>query len=162
MQGPGANLDDAGHEQLGGCQAETGINSTEHQDGEDDGKVSYQGSNLQKRNEQVRDAPAHSRQTLFSGSEEESCQELESEGPTSAVPDSASCSLSWMNLVTLLPNTFHLKHLVFQDLSVFTNLLPLKWYDLLLPCDAKFQEATGKFVSNLRGKKVVIKKLDTA
>lgn len=37
---PRANLDDTGHVQLGGFQPETGIDSTEQQDGEDNGKVS--------------------------------------------------------------------------------------------------------------------------
>lgn len=40
--------------QLGGFQPETGIDSTEQQDGEDNGKVSYQGPDLQK-DEQVID-----------------------------------------------------------------------------------------------------------
>lgn len=54
-----ANLDDTGHVQFGGFQPETGIDSTEQQDGEDNGKVSYQGPDLQK-NEQVSKAPAQS------------------------------------------------------------------------------------------------------
>lgn len=57
-QGSGANLDDTGHVQLGGCQAETGIDSTEQQDGEDNGKVSDQGPDLQK-GEPVSEIPRH-------------------------------------------------------------------------------------------------------
>lgn len=34
--------------QLGGRQAEAGIDSTEQQDGEDNGKVGYQGPDLQE------------------------------------------------------------------------------------------------------------------
>lgn len=41
-----SGLDDAGHLQLGGHQAEAGIDATEQQDGEDDGKVGYQGLDL--------------------------------------------------------------------------------------------------------------------
>lgn len=52
-----ANLNDTGHMQFGGFQPETGIDSTEHQDGEDNGKVSYQGPDLQK-DEQVSKMPA--------------------------------------------------------------------------------------------------------
>lgn len=53
---PRANLDDTGHVQLGGFQPETGIDSAEQQDGEDNGKVSYEGPDLQK-DEQVSKAP---------------------------------------------------------------------------------------------------------
>lgn len=55
---PRANLDDTGNMKLGGFQPETGIDSTEQQDREDNGKVSYQGPDLQK-DEQVSEVPAH-------------------------------------------------------------------------------------------------------
>lgn len=55
---PRANLDDTGNVKLGGFQPKTGIDSTEQQDGEDDGKVSYQGPDLQK-DEQVSEVPVH-------------------------------------------------------------------------------------------------------
>ena len=59
-----------------------------------------------------------------------------------------------MNLVTLPPITFHFQYLVFQDLCVFTKLMAVKWYDLILLCNTEFQVATWHFVSiNLRGKK---------
>lgn len=41
--------------QLGGFQAKTGIDSTEHQDGENNGKVSHQGPDLQTGDEQVKE-----------------------------------------------------------------------------------------------------------
>ena len=44
--------------QLGGCQTKTGINSTEEQDGEDNGKVCYQSPDLQKGDGQVNEAPS--------------------------------------------------------------------------------------------------------
>lgn len=54
---PKANLDDTGNVKLGGFQPETGIDSTEQHDGEDNGKISYQGPDLQK-DEQVSEVPA--------------------------------------------------------------------------------------------------------
>lgn len=73
--GLGANLDDTGHMQLGGFQAKTGIDSTEQQDGENNGKVSHQGPDLQKGDEQLSRAPPSSRQTQSLGSKDESGQE---------------------------------------------------------------------------------------
>lgn len=51
--------------QLGGLQAETGIDSTEQQDGENNGKVGHQRPDLQRGEEQVSVAPGLLEDTIL-------------------------------------------------------------------------------------------------
>lgn len=77
--------------------------------------------------------------------------------PSSALSESANSSLNWVYLFILTPIIFHLQHLVSQDLSIFTNLIGVRWCGLILLCNTKFQEATDQFGSNLRRGKMVVK-----
>lgn len=57
--------------QLGGLQAKTGIDSTKQQDGENNGKVSHQGPDLQRGKEGVSVAPGLLEDSVLGGNEEQ-------------------------------------------------------------------------------------------